>query len=272
MELKGKVANYETELSELKSGLNKMQREYDKTKHELAEMTAKSVEYQKQYESLKSGIDQDRQYMENKAKELNEQLDEYAEAYKVLEEKYKAAIMAPKPAEPVKVQPEATPAKREEKKPAEEASATPKDPESNDAIIAGLKKKVAEDVEAKKALRELIKQREDTLRKQKETIDAMQKQLESNKSEIQYSQSQLSQKNSQVKSLTAKINELSQELEKYKKSGVPQPHPEEKKTKPRTAASMVKQKLKEEKLEKVEAKPYLFGAKMDHDDLSAFDN
>ena len=297
-ELKQKLGTNEAEVIELRSGCNKIQREYDKIKHELIEASEKSVKYQNLYENMKAGLDGDKHVLESKITELNEQLDEYAEAYKVLEEKYKDAINMQKRVETSKVEAVSTPAKREDKKvPFEQVVPSPasahlsglagptssqaavaaspahpsaaKDPESNEAIISGLKKKVSEDVEAKKALRELIKQREDTIKKQKESIDAMQKQLDANKSEIQYAQSQQSQKNSQAKMLTSKINELNQELEKYKKGGAP---PEEKKSKPKTAASIVKQKLKEEKLEKVEAKPYLFGPKMDHDDLEAFNN
>eukprot|EP01022_Parablepharisma_sp_SALTPOND_P019961 TRINITY_DN3512_c0_g1_i1.p2 TRINITY_DN3512_c0_g1~~TRINITY_DN3512_c0_g1_i1.p2 ORF type:complete len:250 (+),score=61.05 TRINITY_DN3512_c0_g1_i1:602-1351(+) len=238
-----------------------MQRDYDRVKHELKDAAGNSVKYQNMYESIKDSVEQEKKILENKNTELNEQLDEYAEAYKVLEEKYKGLIQARLETP----QPEPTPKKKEEKKIVEEATPS-KDPEPNEAVIAGLKKKVAEDVEAKKALREIIKLREDMIKKQKETIEGLQKQLEANKGEIQYSQSQLAQKNVQVKTLTTKVNELIQELDKYKKG----PQPEEKKAKPRTAASIVKQKLKQEKLEKVEAKPYLFGPKMEHDDLSDF--
>lgn len=281
-DLKNKLLSTENELEDIKSSFNKLNRDYDKTKHDLSEANEKAIKWQNMYEGIKASVAQDKQGLEEKNTELNEQLDEYAEAYKVLEEKYKDALQKlqemPKQDPKPQISSQPTPLKKEDKK--SSAEDLPKDSSkdlscdkiepTNETNISALKKKVSEDIEAKKALRELIKKGEDTIKKQKENIDAMQKQLDSQKAEITYCQSQLTQKNSQVKTLTMKINELMQKNDSEGKKAAP----EEKKNKPKTAASVVKQKLKQEKLEKVEAKPYLFGPKMDdvHDDLDDFNN
>ena len=58
---------------------------------------------------------------------------------------------------------------------------------------------------------------------------------------------------------------MTEKIEKSKKED----KPEEKKP-ARTAGSIIKQKLNEEQLEKVEAKPYLFGPTMNDVDLTDF--
>jgi chromosome segregation ATPase len=275
-ELKDKATASEQQLNDFKQNFNRVQRECDKTKQELQQVAEERLKYQNMFENLKTAGDRDKQSYEPQLRDLTEQLEEYAEAYKVLEEKLKiaqaAALPSPEPAQPKEDKKADDPRikdkdpprpkdKDKDKDKDKEAKAKDKDKdkdaEGGDNTVGALKKRIAEDIEAKKALRELIKAREDTIRKQKDMIEGQQKQIDASKSEIQYLQSQLTQKNSQLKSLTAKLNELMQDRDK------PKGPPEDKKTKPKTAAGLVKQKIKEEKLEKVEAKPYLFGPKMD---------
>lgn len=227
-------------------------------KQEIQKLAEEKNKLQTMYEEINFSKEKEKNELQPKIQELNDQLEEYVEAYKVLEEKYKETLKQKEEEIPVVVHSQTpTPVKKESiiKKP-EDAKIIER-PREIDPALGELKKKVSEDVEAKKALRELIRVREDTIKKQKEVIDNCQKQLEANKSEMQYMQSQLSQKNTQVKSLTAKINDLSQDLQKFKQLD------EEKKSKPKTGADLVKQKIKGDKLEKVEAKPYLFGPRMD---------